>query len=127
MIREPHAYVLGIPVTACDERASPLVLWAGSHRIMQEAMQEVLSPYPSEEWSDVDVTEAYQTARRRVFESCKRIKLVAQPGESYVLHRHLLHGIAPWEAGAKALPEGRIIIYFRPEFPVGVGHWLNHS
>jgi hypothetical protein len=39
------------------------------------------------------------------------------------MHRHLLHGVAPWAAGAKAPPEGRIIAYFRPLMP-DVASWL---
>ena len=124
MICEPHAYVLGLPVTTCNEFASPLVVWEGSHLIMQRAFRNALDPFPSHQWKHVDVTHAYQTARREVFATCKRVKVVANPGEAYVLHRHSLHGVAPWEAGAVAPPEGRVIIYFRPEFAAGVAEWV---
>jgi hypothetical protein len=29
MLREPHAYVLGLPLNACDIKASPMVVWEG--------------------------------------------------------------------------------------------------
>jgi hypothetical protein len=32
-----------------------------------------------------------------------------------LVHRHAIHGVAPWAEGAKAAPEGRAIVYFRPE------------
>lgn len=124
MIREPHAFVLGLPVTACDDRASPMVVWDGSHRIMGAAFRRALAPFPPEDRPGVDLTEAYQAARREVFRTCRRVKLVAQPGGAYVLHRHALHGIAPWEDGAEAPPDGRVILYFRPECPGGIEGWL---
>ncbi len=63
----------------------------------------------------MDVTEAYHAARREVFETCARVVVHARPGEAYLIHRLALHGVAPWRAGAKAPPEGRMIAYFRPE------------
>jgi len=47
----------------------------------------------------------------------------ACPGEALLLHRMILHGMAPWADGAAAEPEGRIIAYFRPEF-ADVQDWL---
>ena len=125
MIREPHAFVLGLPVTACDDRASPLVVWEGSHRIMGAAFRQALEPYPPRDWPDVDLTGAYHAARAQVFRRCRRVRLVARPGGAYALHRHALHGIAAWQDGAEAPPEGRVIIYFRPECPGGVRGWLD--
>jgi len=29
MLREPHAYVLGLPLNTCDIKASPMVVWEG--------------------------------------------------------------------------------------------------
>jgi hypothetical protein len=49
----------------------------------------------------------------------------AQPGEAVLVHRLALHGVAPWQKGATAPPEGRMIAYFRPEFQ-GLGDdWLS--
>ncbi len=124
MIREAHAFVLGLPLTDCDEKAGPMVVWEGSHRIMRQAFETALRPHPPEHWPDVDVTDAYRSARRQVFATCARIRMAARPGEAYILHRHALHGVAPWQEGASAPPEGRVIIYFRPECPGGVRDWL---
>ena len=112
MVKEPHAWILGLPLNLSD--ASPLVVWEGSHLILQAALREALAPHKPETWGDVDVTQAYTAARRRIFETCPRIPLQVCPGEATLLHRLTLHGVAPWEAGATAPPEGRIIAYFRP-------------
>jgi hypothetical protein len=103
---------LGLPLNLSD--ASPLVVWEGSHLILQAALREALAPHKPETWGDVDVTQAYTAARRRIFDTCPRIPLQVRPGEATLLHRLTLHGVAPWEAGATAPPEGRIIAYFRP-------------
>ncbi len=42
--------------------------------------------------------------------------LTAPPGGAILVHRHMLHGIAPWAQAATAPPEGRMIAYFRPNF-----------
>jgi len=112
MVKEPHAWILGLPLNVSD--ASPLVVWQGSHLILQAALREAFAPHKPETWGDVDVTQAYTAARRRIFETCPRIALPVRPGEATLLHRLTLHGVAPWEAGAIAPPEGRIIAYFRP-------------
>lgn len=124
MIREPHAFVLGLPVTCCNDKASPLVVWEGSHVLMRRAFEKALESYPPDMWGDVDLTGIYQAARREVFDSCKRVRIAAKPGESYVLHRHSLHGVAPWEDGAVAPEDGRMIIYFRPEPEGGAQRWM---
>lgn len=116
-LREPHAFILGLPLTETGPGASPLVVWEGSHRIMAEALSSPLAGLPPERWPDVDLTEAYHAARRRAFETCRRVEVHAQPGEAYLVHRLTLHGISPWREGAAAPPEGRIIAYFRP--PLG--------
>lgn len=115
MLREPHAYVLGLPLNACDIKASPMVVWEGSHFIMQKAFQAALSPYPVAQWSDIDLSEVYHAARRDAFANCRRVAVHAEPGEAYAIHRLALHGIAPWQADARAPSEGRMIAYFRPE------------
>ena len=40
-----------------------------------------------------------------------------------ILHRHLIHGVAPWAEGAVAEPPGRMVAYFRPVLP-DVAAWL---
>lgn len=123
MVKEPHAFILGIALNDCGAGASPLVVWEGSHTIMQEALSQALSPYAPEVWGDVDVTEPYQAARRRVFETCRRVELPIRPGEATLLHRFVLHGVAPWQDGASAPAQGRIIAYFRPMLP-SVQDWI---
>lgn len=123
MVQEPHAWILGLPLTDCGEGASPLVVWDGSHRIMGRALAGALDPLAEGDRPFADVTEVYQAARREVFSTCQRIVLHTRPGEAVLLHRHALHGISPWAEGAEAPPEGRIIAYFRPLSP-SVGEWL---
>lgn len=122
-LREPHAFILGLPLTMADPGAAPLVVWDGSHKVMRRALAAVLTPHPPQDWPGIDVTDAYQAARRRVFETCRRVELPALPGDVLLLHRLVLHGMAPWAEGARAEPEGRMIAYLRPEFPA-VTDWL---
>ncbi|MCA0272432.1 MAG: hypothetical protein LCH69_10265 [Proteobacteria bacterium] len=122
MVREPHAWILGLPLTNCGPGASPLVVWDGSHRIMGRAFAAALGGVAEEDRPFTDITDAYQAARREVFASCARIELHNRAGEAVLLHRHALHGIGPWQDGAEAPPEGRIVAYFRPLLPT-VGVW----
>ena len=124
MLREPHAYVLGLPLNTCDIKASPMVVWEGSHLIMHKAFQAALNPYPAAQWSDIDLSDVYHAARREAFESCRRVAVHAEPGQAYAIHRLALHGVAPWQAGAHAPSEGRMIAYFRPELN-DIEEWPN--
>lgn len=121
-VQEPHAFVIGLPMTDASADAAPLVVWSGSHRIMQAALQEALAGR-SGDLSQVDVTEAYQAARRQAFERCPRVTVHGPVGSAILLHRHLLHGVAPWAPQASAGPDGRMIAYFRPELAGGVPAW----
>ncbi len=114
MLREPHAFILGLPLTRASVGAAPLVVWEGSHEIIRSALSAVLSHHSPGDWPDVDITDAYHAARREVFASCRRVCLPAGPGEAVLLHRLVLHGMAPWAEGATADPAGRAIAYFRP-------------
>jgi hypothetical protein len=122
-LKEPHAYVLGLPLNEADPGAAPLVAWTGSHHIMRKAFEAAFVETPPGKWSEVDVTDVYQAARREVFARCERVVLAARPGEATLLHRHVLHGVAPWGDVADANGEGRMIAYFRPEFEA-VEDWL---
>lgn len=104
-LREPHAYILGLPLT--PTASAPLVVWEGSHQIMTAALQ-----------GGGDVTEAYGAARAKVFETCKRVEIAADVGEAVILHRALIHGVSPWKGGQAP----RIIAYFRPILP-NVADW----
>jgi hypothetical protein len=123
-LKERHAYILGLPLTECGAGASPLSVWEGSHKIMREAFGKALEGVPPEAWDEVDLTELYKAARREVFDTCTRRLLPAKPGEAYVVHRLAVHGVAPWEDGAEAPEEGRMIVYFRPEWPDAGDQWL---
>jgi len=112
MLREPHGFILGLALNRCDQGASPLVVWPGSHHILGPAMRAALAGQARIE--DVDVTEPYKAARREVLARCERHALALAPGQAVLMHRHLLHGIAPWAKGAVAPPEGRMAAYFRP-------------
>lgn len=110
-LREPHAFILGLPLNTAD--AAPLVVWPGSHRIMAAAFAAAIGDVDP---TQVDLTGAYHAARRAVFERITPFAVPAKPGQAILLHRHLLHGVDIWHAGATAPPEGRMIAYFRPEF-----------
>ncbi|MCH2164168.1 MAG: phytanoyl-CoA dioxygenase family protein [Marinovum sp.] len=124
-LQEPHAWILGIALTDADPDASPLVVWPGSHVTMGKAFHVALSEAAVEDWADVDLTEIYQTARKRVFETHARVALPMKRGEAVLLHRHVLHGIAPWADGAKADSLGRSVAYFRPQFATNWQNWLD--
>jgi hypothetical protein len=123
MIREPHAWILGIAINDAEPAAAPLVVWEGSHRLLRAALARVLAPHPPASWGEVDVTAAYADARRQVFDRCPRVALPMRPGEAVLLDRHLLHGIAPWAPDATAPAEGRLSAYFRPLLP-DVAAWM---
>jgi len=123
-IREPHAFVLGLPLNLTNAGASPMVVWQGSHEVMRTAFTRALAPYAPKDWSDVDVTTAYKVARRIVFDECPRTILHAEPGQAYLMHRLTVHGVAPWQEGSTCPAEGRMISYFRPETKGGVQDWL---
>jgi hypothetical protein len=123
-LREPHAYILGMTLTEQSADAAPLTVWKGSHRIMTAMFAKLFASHAPQRWQDIDVTERYQEARRQVFASCERIALPSAPGEAVLVHRHLVHGVAPWGETATGAPEGRMIAYFRPEF-ADPGEWLD--
>lgn len=126
MVKEPHGWVLGLPLNDCPAGAAPLVVWEGSAPIMQAALRQALAPHPPEQWGDIDITAAYQAARAQVFARCRRVALPARPGEATLMHRLTIHGVAPWAApGGTDADAGaqRIIAYLRPLLP-SVRDWL---
>lgn len=123
-VREPHAFIFGVPLTGADAAAAPLVVWEGSHQIMRAAFAKTFAEVDDTALDQIDVTEVYQKARLAAFETCKRIVVHGPPGSAYVIHRLALHGVAPWEADACAAPEGRLIAYFRPPMSGGVRAWV---
>ena len=123
-VREPHAYILGVTLTTQTADAAPLTVWKGSHHIMTDMFAATFAGHAPETWHDGDVTDPYQEARRQVFASCERIALPTAPGEAVLVHRHLVHGVAPWGEQASGSPDGRMIAYIRPEFP-SIAAWLD--
>ncbi len=123
---EYHAYILGVGLTGCSQDASPLVVWEGSHEVLRNVLQKALQDTPPARWHEVDLTEAYHAARRKIFEQCQRVEVSAQPGEAYVVHRFALHGVAPWGVGASAPDAGRMVAYFRPALADRTA-WLNEA
>lgn len=115
-LREPHQFILGVPLNETEAGAAPFVIWEGSHIIMQEMFEAAFMGLHPNQWGDVDVTAAYQQTRRLVFETCRRVVVHAKPGEAYVAHRFSVHGVSPWIAEtAEALSRAkRAIAYFRP-------------
>ena len=116
-LREPHGYILGYGLSDASAGASPLVVYEGSPAVMRAAFRDVFADHPPDHWGDVDVTAAYQAARRRCFEQCKRVEIALAPGQAVLVHRLALHGIAPWAKDGAAGPDGRAIAYFRPILP----------
>lgn len=126
-LRERHDWILGLPLSEASAGASPLVVWDGSHHILQAALQKGLGDRPGAEWPDVDITDIYQAARKEVFETCRRRPLFTRPGEAVLLNPFLLHGVAPWQTGATASQDGRMVAYFRPESLMGEEVWLSQK
>lgn len=126
-VEEPHAWVLGIPLTNSPANAAPLVVWEGSHEVMRRGFARAFAGHDPQDWHLVDVTEAYKKARAEVFETCSRVCVHARPGEAYLMHRLCLHGVAAWEEMPKvekADTQGRAIAYFRPDQTSGVAAWI---
>lgn len=110
--KEPHAYILGLPLNAVS--AAPTVVWKGSHHILKQALSAAIGDHDP---TGVDITEAYHQARQEVFNTCEMIAINCAPGQSFVLDRFALHGTEPWAASIPPEKDGRIIAFFRPEFP----------
>ena len=122
-LREYHGFLLGIPMVEVSRDASPFIIWEGSHEVVREVFGACFAGLPPEQWGEVDITEVYHDVRRSIFERCPRVEIWAKPGESYLVHRLSLHGMAPWGKHASAPAEGRMICYFRPEIG-GPREWL---
>lgn len=119
-LREPHGFILGLPLTRSD--AAPLMVWPGSHLRIGAAFRQAIG---ARDPFDVDLTETYHAIRSAVFDEIAPQPVHAQPGQGILLHRHLLHGVAPWREVAKTPPEGRMIAYFRPQ--ITAAGWLSKT
>ncbi len=72
MLKEPHAFILGLPLNTCSPAASPMVVWEGSHLIMAEVFQKAFAGIDVASWADIDVTEVYQTAAAAGFRALQK-------------------------------------------------------
>lgn len=122
-LREPHSFVLGIGLNAVSAGASPLVVWKGSHVLIRAAFAAAYAGMDPADLGNVDVTDIYQSVRAQVFATCPRRIITPGLGQAALVHRLAIHGVAPWEPGAVAPPEGRMIAYFRPIL-ADAGDWL---
>lgn len=127
---ETHGFILGLPLGAAPPQAAPLVVYEGSHHLMRAAFAAALAGIDPADWAAQDLTDAYVAARQRCFDTCPRVPVLAPPGGAYVLHRLVLHGVAPWAdpwPDGVAMPPHRAIAYFRPDPRPGVppAWWLD--
>ncbi|MDJ0777048.1 MAG: hypothetical protein QNJ85_04230 [Gammaproteobacteria bacterium] len=122
-LREYHGFILGIPLVEFDPGAAPFVVYEGSHEIMRASFRRSFAGLAPADWGEVDVTDAYQAARERAFAESPRVEVHARPGETFLVHRLLLHGTGPWQEQAGAGPDGRMICFFRPPI-LAPGDWL---
>jgi hypothetical protein len=112
-LSETHGFILGLPLTRTEPDAAPFIVYEGSHEVMRRAFRNRFAGIAPVDWAAEDVTDAYVAARRDAFESCPRVPVHAAPGEAYLAHRLVLHGVAPW--GESPETEPRVIVYFRPD------------
>ncbi len=117
--QEHHAYILSLPLN--DVAQAPTVVWRGSQGIMQNALRRAIGEADP---AQIDITDAYQAARREVFETCEEVPLLLAPGQSALLHPFVLHGTQAWGDAPDPSGEGRMIAFFRPECAGGAAEWL---
>ncbi|NMM44104.1 hypothetical protein HH303_06425 [Rhodospirillaceae bacterium KN72] len=124
-LREYHAFVLGIPATDHPAEAAPFTVWEGSHCLIGDWLRQTFTGIPPGDWDAIDLTDGYHATRKQIFDTCKRVTVAAKPGEAYLVHRHALHGMAPWpqDLGSRGIGD-RTIVYFRPE-PADRLSWLS--
>ena len=82
---------------------------------MQTLFAAKLGQLPPQDWPGLALTAGCHQARQTALRDCRRVAVHCRPGESVVVHRHALHGVAPWGQQAAAGPDGRMICCFRPE------------
>ena len=117
--QEFHSYILSLPLN--DVHHAPTVVWRGSQRIMQAALRRAIG---SANPAQVDITDAYQAARKQVFDTCERVSLELRVGQTALLHPFVLHGTQAWGDAIDTVGEGRMIAFFRPECAGGASEWL---
>lgn len=121
-LSETHGFLLGIPLGDASSEEGAFVIWDGSHEVMRTAFQQAYRGIDPKDWRDLDITDAYTEARRRVFDECEPVELAPGLGSAYVMHPLALHGVAPWRADGGA---ARAVAYFRPDpFDGDPARWL---
>jgi hypothetical protein len=123
-LREPHAFILGLPLGPVTTEAGAFVVWDQSHRLIAQVFREAFAGVEPAHHHMLDLTDVYQAARKRVFAELPRRVVVAAPGEAILVHRMAIHGSAPWPGPRKPESEGRMIVWFRPVLP-SVADWLS--
>ena len=137
--KEFHAFILGIPIMNNRIDSAPLVVWEGSHIIFRNLFRKLYTGLSKKKVSKLDVTEIYQKYRRKVFSTCTFRKVVSQKNQPYILDRHLLHGVIPWNETVNISPMsyqndvfrlnpmfGRIVVYFRPSYKNSID-WVTQN
>lgn len=123
-LRNLHAFILGIPLVDVRCDTSPFVVWENSHELMRLAFRDHFGDMQPALRAQQDITDLYHEARDRIFATCRRVEIPARPGEAYLIHRHALHGIAPWLDSDPQNTQARLVVYFRPESE-SPDAWLN--
>ncbi|HCH23546.1 MAG TPA: hypothetical protein DE179_04550 [Oceanospirillaceae bacterium] len=114
-LTEQHSFILGIPLSSHLPEAGPVMVWPGSHKLVQAWLQTELAQVPEQHWSEKDITDGYQLVRRHILETIQPEPIYAPLGGAYLIHRHALHGQGLWPKNtANVGKNGRIIAYFRP-------------
>ncbi|MCP4187833.1 MAG: hypothetical protein GY763_09570 [Gammaproteobacteria bacterium] len=124
-LREFHGFILGIPMVEYSEENSACAVWGGSHEKIRSALETRFAGIATSQWPDQDITDSYQSVRRQIFDECRRVPVVARPGEAYLMHRLLLHGISPWRQNENNSVDQRMICYLRPELN-SAEDWVNN-
>ena len=62
-VREYHTFILGIPLLEDNESVALVVVWEGSHKIMQDYLSKQLIQLKDGLWKNEDITDVYHEAR----------------------------------------------------------------
>ena len=114
-LTEQHSFILGIPLSSHLPEAGPVMVWPGSHKLVQSWLQSELSHLPAEQWQEQDLTKSYQSVRKHILETIEPVPIHVPQGGAYLIHRHTIHGQGLWPENVDNVgKQGRIIAYFRP-------------
>ncbi len=119
-MQEYHGYILGIALNEVDAKSAPVIVYEGSHKIVQAWLQKRFAG--ERDWDKLDLTDEYNILRQEVLQSCPRTILPLRKGEAFILHRHSIHGTARWESEATT---PRKLAFFRPAISVSKTQWLD--